>query len=185
MAELDGFIACKGKVTVFAFSRLTGSRGGNSGVASITLIGRMTVECSTEFDLTPAHTHTHTRLIQSTGALFIVVCTICSFNLHQTNLINTSTSTSHTTPAHCAVLRYDLGGHWFTKRKAVKSGVSTLPCRRNNQHADESIKTLSGCFWLFLKAVLLAGVSGKLPADTTTDGHTKAGLPPSLTASII
>lgn len=78
-----------------------------------------------------------------------------AFNLHlgfgiKQTLLNTSssTSTSHATPAHFTVLRYNLGGPWFRKRKAVKSGVSRLLCRRNNLRADVRRKHRL-CYLLF------------------------------------
>lgn len=57
-----------------------------------------------------------------------------AFSLHlglRTKQTWFNTSTSHATPAHFPVLRYDLGGHRFTQRKAARSGVSAGEEREN------------------------------------------------------
>lgn len=71
----------------------------------------------------------------------------------------------------------------ITKRKAVKSAVSTLLCRANNLQSNETRREYENP--LIAAVLLLAGVSGKLADDTTMDAHTKAGLSLSLTAIIL
>lgn len=71
----------------------------------------------------------------------------------------------------------------ITKRKAVKSAVSTLLCRTNNLQSNETRREYENP--LIAAVLLLAGVSGKLADDTTMDARTKAGLSLSLTAIIL